>query len=223
MIPTPDLINLLAARATPVRRLRRPGVRAALWLSLAAVVVGMLVIGQGLRPDFWQCLREPGWIIGIAASALTGICAGIAAFMLSLPDRPRLWALLPLPAFAAWISTIGYQCLTNWVVFDPAGMQIGETARCFSTLVLASLPLSLVILVMLRYAAPLRPTVVTLTAGLAVSAIVATAMALIHDLDASIMILMWNFGTAAVIAGLGGMFGRRMLAWVTTRLTPQQG
>ena len=223
MIPTPDLINLLAARVTPVRRLRRPAVRAALWLSLAAVVVGLPVIGQGIRPDFWQCLREPGFVIGISASGLTGICAAIAAFMLSLPDRPRRWALLPLPAFAVWVSTIGYHCLTNWVVFDPAGMRLGETARCFSTLVLASLPLSLVILVMLRYAAPLRPTVVALTAGLAVSAIAATAMALIHDLDASLMILMWNFGTAAVIAGLGGAFGQRMLAWVAIRLTLPQG
>jgi len=44
-----------------------------------------------------------------------------------------------------------------------------------------------------------------------VSAIAATAMTLIHDLDASVMILMWNFGAAA---RLGGLFGRRMLAWV---------
>jgi hypothetical protein len=223
MIPTPDLIDLLASRVTPVRRLRRPAVRAALWLLLAMVVVGMLVVGHGLRPDFWQRVREASFVIGIFAMVLTGICAAIAAFMLSLPDRPRRWAFLPLPAFAVWVSTIGYQCLTNWVVFDPAGMRWGETARCFSTLVLASLPLSLAILVMLRYAAPLRPTAVTLTAGLAVSAITATAMALIHDLDASIMILMWNFGTAAVIVGLGGMFGRRMLAWAATRLTLQQG
>ena len=223
MIQTPDLIDLLATRVTPVRRLRRPAVRAALWLLLAMIVVGLLVIGQGIRPDFWQCLKDPGFVIGLTASALTGICAAIAAFMLSLPDRPRRWALLPVPAFAVWLSTIGYQCLTNWVAFDPAGLRLGETARCFSTLVLASLPLSLVIVVMLRYAAPLRPALVTLTAGLAVSAITATAMALIHDFDASIMILMWNFGTAAVIVGLGGMFGRRMLAWAATRLTLQQG
>jgi len=223
MIPTPDLIDLLASRAAPVRRLRRPAVRAVLWLLLAAGIVGLLVIGEGIRPDLWQRLREPVFVIGIAATALTGISAAIAAFMLSLPDRPRFWALLPLPPFAAWVAMIGYQCLTNWVVFDPAGMRWGETARCFSTLALASLPLSLVIIVMLRHAAPLRPTLTTVVAGLAVSAITATAMALIHDLDASVMILLWNFGTAAAIAGLGGAFGRRMLAWAAVRLTPQQG
>ena len=223
MMPTPDLINLLATGVTPVRRLRRPAIRAASWLLLAMIVIGLLVVGEGIRPDFRQSLRDPGFVIGIVATVLTGICAAIAAFMLSLPDRPRRWALLPIPAFALWLSTIGYQCLTNWVAFDPDGMRWGETARCFSTLVLTSLPLSLAILVMLRYAAPLRPTAVTLTAGLAVSAITATAMALIHDLDASIMILMWNFGTAAMIVGLGGMFGGRMLAWAAARLTLQQG
>ena len=223
MISTPDLIDLLASRAAPVQRLRRPTVRAGLWLLLAAGIVGLLVIGQGIRPDLRQRLGEPVFVVGIAAMVLTGICAAIAAFMLSLPDRPGYWAVLPLPPFAAWVSTIGYQCVTNWVVLNSAGMRWGETARCFSTLALASLPLSLVILVMLRYAAPLRPTLVTLVAGLAVSAITAAAMALIHDLDASVMILMWNLGTAAVIAGLGGAFGRRMLAWAAARLAPQQG
>src|SRR5262249_37807194 len=107
--------------------------------------------------------------------------------------------------------TIGYQCLTNWIAFDPDGMSWGEAARCFSTVVLTSLPLAITILAMLCYAAPLRPTLVTLTAGLAVSAITATAMSLIHDLDASVMVLMWNFGTAVVIVCIGGAFGRRML------------
>jgi hypothetical protein len=221
MIPTPDLIDLLASRAAPVRRLRRPAVRAALWLLLAAGIVGLLAIGQGIRPDFWQRMGEPAFVIGLAATVLTGTCAAVAAFMLSLPDRPRCWALLPLPPFAAWVATIGYQCLTDWVVFDPAGMRWGETARCFSTLALASLPLALVMIVMLRYAAPLRPTLATLVTSLAVSAIAATALALTHDLDASIMILLWNFGTAAAIAGVGGALGPRMLAWAGTRLTAQ--
>ena len=218
MMPTPDLIDRLVAAATPVRRLRKPVVRAATWLSLAAIVMALLVAGQGLRPDFWQCALDPHFAICLAATALTGVCATVAAFMLSLPDRSHGWALLPLPALAVWLSTIGYQCLTSWVAFDPNGMRWGETARCFSTLVLTSLPLAVTILAMLRYAAPLRPTLVTLTASLAVSTITATAMSLIHDLDASVMVLMWNFGTAAVIVGIGGAFGRQMLLWLALRL-----
>ncbi|HVC52599.1 MAG TPA: DUF1109 domain-containing protein [Stellaceae bacterium] len=220
---TPDLIDRLASGVTPVRRLRRPAMRAAGWLVLASIIAGLLIAGQGIRPDFRQSLADPGFLIGLAAAVLTGVCSATAAFMLSLPDRSRGWALLPLPSLALWLSTIGYQCLTNWIAFDPDGMRWGETARCFATLVLASLPLSLAILVMLRYAALLRPSLVTVTAGLAVSAITAAIMSLIHNFDSSILILIWNFGVAAVIVGLSGTLGRRMLAWFATRLTLPQG
>ena len=143
--------------------------------------------------------------------------------MVSLPDRSHFWFFLPAPTLAAWLSTIGYQCLTNWVSFEPDGIRLGETVRCFATLVLTSLPLSLAMLVMLRYAAPLRPTTVTLTGSLAVAAITATALSLFHDLDATVMILIWNFGTAALIVGLGGMLGRRMFSWVAPLSLPHQG
>lgn len=222
MITTPDLINALAANATPVRRLRPPLARAACWLLLAALILALLAISQGIRPDFAQRLRHPAFVISMGASLLTGILAAIAAFLISLPDRSRLWLFLPAPALVAWLSTIGYQCLTNWVSFGPEGVHLGETARCFATLVLTSLPLSLAMLLMLRHAAVLRPTAVTLTGSLAVAAITATALSLFHDLDATAMILTWNLGAAALIIGLGGMLGRRMFSWVVPRSMPHQ-
>ena len=223
MTPTPVLIDRLVAAATPVRRLRRPTVRAASWLLLAAAVIGLLIAGQGIRPDFQRCLRDMNFVAGMMGMLLTGICAAVAAFMLSLPDRPRAWALLPLPGLALWLSTLGYQCLTHWVAFDPSGLRWGETARCFSTVVMASLPLSALALVMLRYAAPLRTRLAPLAAGVAVSAMTAAAMSLIHDLDASIMILMWNIGAGALIVSVGGALGHRMLGWMAARLNVAHG
>ena len=49
--------------------------------------------------------------------------------------------------------------------------------------------------------------------ALAVAAIAATALALVHDLDATVMILLWNFGTAAVFLAIAGGVGRRILVW----------
>jgi hypothetical protein len=213
VITTPDLIESLARDVTPVRRLRPPLVRALGWLVLAAVVLSLLAISQGTRPDLLQRLQQSEFTVSLSASLLTGVFAAIAAFMLSLPDRSRWWLLLPAPALVAWLSTIGYQCLTNWVTLNPGGIRLGETAQCFATLVLTSLPLSLAMLVMLRYAAPLRPTAATLTGSLAVAAVTATALSLFHDLDATVMILIWNFGTAALMLGLGGLFGRRLFSW----------
>src|SRR5439155_14166098 len=71
VIKTPDLIASLAANATPVRRLRPPVMRAASWLLLAAVVLTLLAINQGIRPDLAQRLREPTFATGLAAPLLT--------------------------------------------------------------------------------------------------------------------------------------------------------
>ena len=213
MITTPDLISALTANLAPVRRLRPPVTRAACWLLLATLLLGLLAVSQGIRPDLPQRLREPTFILGISGALLTGVLAAVTAFMLSLPDRSRFYLLLPAPALILWLSTIGYQCLTNWVTLEAKGIRLGETARCFATLVLTSLPLSLAMLVMLRYAAPLRPMAVTLTGSLAVAAITAMALSLLHDLDATLMILMWNLGTAALFVGMGGALGGKMLSW----------
>ncbi|MGH8255822.1 MAG: NrsF family protein, partial [Steroidobacteraceae bacterium] len=208
MITTPDLIDALATDLTPVRRLRPPLVRTAGWLLLAALVLALLAAAQGIRPDLAQRLHEPIFVTNIGATLATGILAAAAAFIVSLPGRSRWWLLLPAPTLIAWLATIGYQCLTRWVSLDASGITLGETARCFATLVLTGLPLSLALLIMLRYAAPLRPTAVTLIGGLAVAGITATALTLFHDMDATVMILIWNLGTALLIIGLGGVLGR---------------
>ena len=217
MITTPDLINLLASNVPRVRRLRPPLTRAAGWLLFAALILALLAVSQGVRPDFSQRLQDSTFVIGLTASLLTGISGAIAAFMVSLPDRSRLWSVLPVPSLIVWLSTIGYQCMTHWVTLDPHAIRLGEAARCFATLVLTSLPLSLAMLVMLRYAASLLPVTVTLTGSLAVAAITATALSLFHSQDATVMILMWNLGVAGLIVGIGVVLARKMFSWVAPR------
>lgn len=217
MITTPDLIESLAAGAAPVRRLRPPLFRAGLWLVFAAIILGLLAMGQGVRADIADRLRQPVFSLGLAASLLTGVLAAIAAFLISLPDRSRLWALLPIPALLVWLSTVSYGCLTDWVSLEPGGIRLGETVRCFATLLLTSAPLSIAMLVMLRHAAPLRPTIVAMIGGLAVAAITAAALSLFHDLDATAMVLLWNLGTAGLIVGAGSLLAPRMLSWGAVR------
>jgi hypothetical protein len=117
-----------------------------------------------------------------------------------------------------WLSTLGYGCLSNWVTIAPNDNRIGETVRCFATLLLTSVPLSIAMLVMLRYAALLRPTESSAMSGLAVAAITAFSLSLVHDFDASLTILVWNLGVAGLIAGLACLFGRHMFAWTASRL-----
>jgi hypothetical protein len=217
---TSDLIDTLVEAATPVRRLRPPWLRAALWLLTAAVLLGFLCVADGLRTDISARLQQPVFILSTIGSLATAILAALAAFKLGLPDSSRWWSLLPLPGFAAWVSTIGYGCLTDWVRMDPEGVRMGEAARCFATLLQTSVPLSITMLIMLRHAALLRPTAVSAAGGLATAAMTSCALSLIHDLDATIMVLLWNLGTAALIAGLASVFGRPTLAWVAARIVP---
>jgi hypothetical protein len=212
VVTTPELIDMLCADAKPVRRLRPPLVRATLWLLFAGIVLVALAALLGTRPDLAERLRQPTFVGALAGALLTGVLAAVAAFHLSLPDRSRLWLLLPVPALLLWISTIGYGCLTDWVSIEPEGVRLGTTLECFVTLVLASLPLSLVLLVMLRHAARLYPTTVAMMGGLASAGIAATAISLFHELDASVMVLLWNLGAAALIVALGGIFGRSLFA-----------
>ncbi len=221
MTTTPDLIDTLVACATPVRRLKPPLLRAGLWLLFAVLLLGLIGVAHGLRPDIFQCMQQPRFIVAMFGALATGILAAVASFRVSLPDGSRLWLLLPLPALALWVSAIGYGCLTDWVTIGPDGVRLGEAVRCFATLLLTSVPLSIAMLVMLRYAALLRATEVSLMGGLAVAAMTSFALSLFHDLDATLMILMWNLGSAAILATLGTIFGKSMFAWTAARLMPR--
>ncbi len=217
MITTPDLIESLVANAAPVRRLRPPVARAVGWLLFAALMLALLAVSHDVRPDLALRLRQPEFVIGVAASLATGVLAAIASFLLSIPDRSRAWLLLPLPALFVWVSTLGYGCLINWVSLQPGSVPFGEEAGCFALLVLTGVPLSLAMLIMLRHAALLAPTRVAISGGLAVAAVTATALSIFHDHDASAIILIWNFGTAVLLVALGGAFGSRMFSWVAQR------
>jgi hypothetical protein len=210
---TDDLIDTLVERAAPVRRLRPPLVRAALWLAFAGLLIAAVAAGAGMRPDFMAHLRQPAFAVTIAAALATGILATVTAFTVSIPGRSRWWLALPLPPLAVWMSTIGRGCLAGWVSLEP-GFRLGEELRCAAILVLTSVPLAIALAAMLRYAAMLRPGAVALSGGLAIASIVAAALPMFHDHDATAMILLWNLGTAALITGVAGLLGR----WMAARL-----
>lgn len=217
MTRTSDLIDVLVADVTPVPCLRPPVARAARWLLFAAVVMLFVGIAHGVRADLALKLHQPVFVIGIAAAMATAILAAMGAFVASVPGRSPRWLLLPVPTSLVWVATIGYGCLTNWVTIAPEGMSIGETAKCFATLVLVATPLSLVMLIMLRHVARLSPGQVAMVGSLAVAAMTAVELSILHPLDATAMILLWNIGVTAAFLSLSRRYGQRLLGWVALR------
>ncbi len=211
MPTTPYLIEHLIADAGPVRPARPPLRRASAWLGLAAVLLGLLTVLHGPRPDLMARLAEPAFGVSLVASLLTGVLACVAAMLVSLPDRSRAWMLLPVPPALIWGSGIGYGCLAHWVAFDPAGVQWAELLRCAATLLASSIPLSAGMFWLLRHTARLGAMPSLLAGALAVAALTAVALSLLHEFDASLMILAWNLGAALLVLVADAAVGSRVL------------
>ena len=74
---------------------------------------------------------------------------------------------------------------------------------------MTSLPLALAMFAMLRRGSLLSASTVALTGSLAVAAMSATAKSIFYSLDATVVILVWNQGTAALIVAVGSWLGHR--------------
>lgn len=210
---TDDLIGRLAAELHPVKRLAPPLLRAAAWIGLAVLVVAACVVAFGPRHDLLERLSRPHEIAQLGFSIATGVLAAIAAFQLSLPDRSARWALLPLPAAAGWIASLGLGCLADVAREGPQALVLGTSWGCFRFIVLMGVPLSLALVWMLRHAGPIRPVPVAALGGLAGAALSAAGLSVFHHLDAAAMVLAWHGGTTLLVVlaflGIGRIWGDR--------------
>lgn len=210
---TDDLIHRLAADLRPVKRLAPPLLRAAGWLGFAVLVVAACVLAFGLRHDLMERLSRPHEVAQLVFALATGMLAAIAAFQISLPDRSARWALLPLPAAAGWIGSLGMGCLADVAREGLQALVLGTSWGCFRFIVLMGVPLSLSLVWMLRHAGPIRPVPVATLGGLAGAAISAVGLSLFHHLDAAAMVLAWHGGSTALVVlaflGIGRLWRER--------------
>jgi hypothetical protein len=211
MTDTAALISELGRDLRPVRRLRPPAWRAALWLSAAVAVTGLLVLRHGLRPDLAGHFAQPGFVLEFAGEFATAIGAALGAFYLSVPGRSRLWALAAAPGALLWLSEMGYGCWSDWLTFGPDGLALGPSFACFEFIATTTIPLSAALLFLLRYAAPVRPATTAMFATLSVASLAAAGQSLMHGLDTSIMILVWHLGSVAILLALARFAGPRLL------------
>ncbi|MBV1707339.1 MAG: DUF1109 family protein [Hyphomicrobiales bacterium] len=208
MNETEDLIGRLSHDLPPVRRLMRPVPRALAWLALASVLLGALALTEGLRADLLVRLQGTMFDLEIAGMVLTALGGTLAAFMLSLPDRSRRWLAAPVPGLVLWLASMGAQCASGWVTMAGSDMSQDPVLRCLATLLLASLPLSLSLVLLLRHVRLLAPLPVALSAAASVAAMAALALTLCHAIDASLMILAFNLGTLLVAGSVAAVLAR---------------
>jgi hypothetical protein len=208
------LIAELTGRLKPVRVLPSPGRQAIGWFALAATVVAAVTLMDGVRPDLAERLALPMEVAQWLASVATALAAALAAAMLARPDRPAGWALLPLAPLAAWLAALGAGSLGDVARLGPAAMEIGENWGCIGFTGGLGLGLTLLLLVLLRHAGPVRPLPVLLYGGLAATALTSAGCTVSHHIDAALPLLVWHGAAVLLAVGFAWAFGGRLLARV---------
>jgi hypothetical protein len=193
------LIQELASDLRPVRRLAPPLLRALGWLA----VVGALAVALACFADLGAMVRRltaaPDMWLAVAGSTLTAILAAIAAFQTSLPDRKPAWALLPVPGLLLWVGASGLGCLRSWLLPGTHPADLVEARGCLVFILGVSVPLSILLVVMLRRGYPLRPNLTAATGGLAAAAAAATLLNFFHPFDAAATDLVVHAGAVVLV------------------------
>jgi hypothetical protein len=165
------LIADLSSQLRPVRALPPPWRRAALWCGAVLLVASVFALFADLN--------------ALMHALFTAILAASAAFITSVPGRSSLWALLPLPPLALWLSAGTAGCLR----MEPPPGTVPEAPMhpmaCIYFIVMVSVPLSILLMWQITRACPLRPALTASLAGLASAGAAAVILALVHPFDAT--------------------------------------
>lgn len=215
MTNTGRLIDQLAARAGPVKRLSSPLRRTAMWIALSAAIIAAITIGHSPRPGWLHDLTVPSAGIQWVASVLTGVLAAYAVFQISVPGRSPSWAWLPLPAGVLWLSGLGLGCLHD---FGHMGMSAfafeGASWQCAWAITLISVPLGLVLLLMVRHAGVVRPGPTAMLTAISAAALSSAGVDVFHAGETALMVLLWHAGAVLLLSVVSWLSGSQLFAWI---------
>jgi len=184
------LIDRLGTDLVPVRRLLPPGLRTAGWLLLVAALAAGLLMHYGAGPMLrrWAATPDLAW-------------AGIGA-----------WAWLPLPGAVLWIGASGLGCLRTWIAPGTEVAGLHQTADCLIFIIAFSIPLSALLIVLLRRACPLRPVLTAVLIGLASAAASASLLEICHAFDSAATDLLTHALAVAAVVAVNAAMGGRLLS-----------
>ena len=210
--PYEALIDRLGTELVPVRRLLPPWLRTAGWLLAVAAIAAVVRMRYGADPMLrrWAGTPDLGWA-GMGA-VITAITAAWAAFALGVPGRRAAWAWLPLPGALLWIGASGLGCLRNWIAPGTHIASMHQSADCLVFIISFSIPLSALLIVLLRRACPLRPVLTAVLIGLASAAASASLLEICHSFDAAATDLLTHALAVAVVVAVNAAMSDRLLS-----------
>lgn len=206
------LIDRLGTDLVPVRRLLPPWLRTVGWMLVVVAIATVLLMHYGAEPMLrrWAGTPDLGWA-GMGA-VITAVTAAWAAFALGVPGRRAAWAWLPLPGALLWIGASGLGCLRTWIAPGTQVASMHQSADCLIFIISFSIPLSALLIVLLRRACPLRPMLTAVLIGLASAAASASLLEICHSFDAAATDLLTHALAVAVVVAVNAAMGGRLLS-----------
>ncbi|RDS85528.1 NrsF family protein [Dyella psychrodurans] len=205
------LIDALGEELTPVRRLPPPWLRTLGWLAVVAVMAAVLFWRYGADTMLHRWHAAPDLGLAAFGAVTTAITAALAAFALSVPGRSTRWAWLPVPSAVLWIGASGLGCLRAHIP-GMAVLDMREANHCLIFIVSFSIPLSGLLIWLLRRACPLRPVLTAVVVGLASAAASASLLEICHNVDAAASDLVMHALAVAIVVTANLVMGGRLLS-----------
>lgn len=194
---TYTLIDALVADLRPVRRLFPPALRLLGWLAVSIPAVAAIVALQGVRSDLATRFAEPTFLTEQLATVATALVAGWAALAGCIPGTARWKLWVPVVPLSAWIVSLGHQCWSEWIHAGAGNMVFRPDWVCLPNIAMISAIPAMAIVVAIRRGACLNSAPV-LWAGVAAAALANVALRMFHTEDAALMVIVWQFGSAAL-------------------------
>ena len=208
------LIEQLAARARPVRPLAPPLLRTLAWCGAVVAVALLVVVLMGWRGAPPEDFAHPGGRWSWWGSVVAGLLAAYAVFQVSVPGRSPAWAWLPVPAVIAWFAGMGWGCLAQ-VRADGGVVALGlDSWHCALAITLASAPMLLVMLLLVRHAGVVRPVPTAVLAMLSAAGLSSAAVSLVHGHETALLTLAWHGGVVLLLCAAAWLSGRPLLGWI---------
>ena len=209
------LIDRLGTELVPVRRLLPPWLRTVSWLLVVLVIAAVLAMHYGLGGMLgrWYATPDLKWA-GLGA-VITAMLAAWAAFNLSVPGRSAAWAWLPVPGALLWLGASGMGCLrelSGAVAPGTAVSNLPQSLHCLVFIITFSIPLSLLMIVLIRRAFALRPVATAILIGVASAAASSALLEICHEFDAAGTDLLTHLVAVALVIGVNAAMGGRLLS-----------
>jgi hypothetical protein len=214
----PDLplaIARLVRSATPVTPLEPPSIRLARWTIASTALAVVTVASLGVRADVAVQMMN-GWFVARASATLAiAVAAAAVAFLASVPgiEPSRPVRGLPLAAGLAWAVLLVVGMIAEARSPVDVLLQVAPHPSCVVLIAATAVAPGVMLVRMLRDAAPVAARWTAWRAGLASLALGALGTQFVCTNDAAAHHLLWHLAPVVVLALAGIAIGSSVFGW----------